>query len=78
MLILTRHPGEKLIIGESGDVIITVLSVKGNQAKIGIQAAEFIPVHREEIYHRIQSSQELVTSLAKPQVAKAGEDGLLS
>jgi len=59
MLILTRRAGESLMIGE--DVSITVLGVKGNQVRIGIDAPKEVAVHREEIYDRIQGddNQEL-------------------
>lgn len=55
MLILTRRAGETVMIGS--DVTITVLGVKGNQVRIGINAPKDVAVHREEIYERIQSEQ---------------------
>ena len=51
MLILSRRVGERLVIG--GNVIVTVLGLKGNQVRIGVEAPIEVPVHREEIYQRI-------------------------
>lgn len=56
MLILTRKAGESVLIG--GDISITVLSVRGNQIKLGVEAPKEVSVHREEIYQRIKQSQD--------------------
>jgi len=55
VLILTRRVGETLVIGD--DVSITVLGVKGNQVRVGINAPKNVSVHREEIYDRIQNEK---------------------
>lgn len=52
MLILTRRVGETLMIGD--EVTVTVLGVKGNQVRIGVNAPKDVAVHREEIYDRIR------------------------
>jgi carbon storage regulator len=59
MLILTRRIGETLMVGD--DVTITVLGVKGNQVRIGVNAPKDVSVHREEIYERIQREKGIET-----------------
>lgn len=64
MLILTRRVGETLIIGD--DVVVTVLGIKGNQVRIGINAPKNVSVHREEIYQRIQQEKNTTTPAVAP------------
>lgn len=64
MLILTRRIGETLMVGD--DVTVTVLGVKGNQVRIGVNAPKDVAVHREEIYQRIQKEKD---------ASVAGSDG---
>ncbi len=56
MLILTRRVGETLMIGD--DITVTVLGVKGNQVRVGVNAPRNVAVHREEIYERIREDDQ--------------------
>ena len=56
MLIVTRRIGERIMIGS--DVTVTVLGVKGNQVRIGIEAPKSVAVHREEIFERIKRERD--------------------
>jgi carbon storage regulator len=60
MLILTRRVGETLVIGD--DVTVTVLGVRGNQVRLGVNAPKDVAVHREEIYQRIQNEKDAENS----------------
>jgi len=56
MLILTRRLGETLMVGD--EVTVSVLGIKGNQVRIGINAPKEVSVHREEIYERIKAEKQ--------------------
>lgn len=54
MLVLTRSVGERLVIGD-GEITLTILDVRGNQVRLGVDAPKNVAVHREEIFLRIQA-----------------------
>ena len=71
MLILTRRVGETLVIGD--EVTVTVLGVRGNQVRLGVNAPKEVAVHREEIYQRIQMEKGGEKS---PQIDESGDNSL--
>lgn len=64
MLLITRRPGETLMIGD--DITVTVIAVKGQQVRIGISAPRSVPVHREEIYERIKAEEAQIEARRAP------------
>jgi carbon storage regulator len=75
MLILTRRVGETVMIGN--DVTVTVLGVKGNQVRVGVNAPRDVAVHREEIFERIKREEQdgNGTTLARPAAARRSGNG---
>ena len=71
MLVLTRTSSQSLIIG-NGEITLTVLEIRGNQVRVGIDAPKHISVHREEIYRRIQEE----TKTKKSEIVKQSNKSL--
>ena len=73
MLILTRRVGEAVMIGN--DVTVTILGVKGNQVRVGVNAPRDVAVHREEIFERIKREDQVGDS-GRPSKSDDGQDSL--
>ena len=56
MLVLSRKPGEKICIGSS--IVVSIAEIKGNRVQLGIDCPPQVPVHREEVYHRIRRERQ--------------------
>ena len=70
MLILTRRVGETVMIGDN--VTVTILGVKGNQVRVGVNAPKEVAVHREEIYARIKREEQAAAAAGKRPVSGIG------
>lgn len=66
MLVLTRRPGESVMVGD--DVVITVLEVRGDVVRLGIRAPRSVPVHREEVYLELRAANQAAASLSEDAV----------
>lgn len=58
MLVITRKPNEEIKIGPNGEITVTVVEVRGNQVRLGINADRNVPIHRKEVYDQIQEEKE--------------------
>jgi carbon storage regulator len=75
MLIITRRPGEKIILGD--DVTVTVMEVSGQTVRIGIDAPKSLPIYREEIWAAVKQENEAAASANEqlPQVPPPARSG---
>lgn len=64
MLVLSRHRGESIIIGDG--IVITIVEIRGDKVRLGIVAPKEVPVHRQEVYDKIQKEREDPASKEKP------------
>lgn len=72
MLILTRRVGENIVVGD--DIVISVIEVRGDAVRIGIQAPRSVTVHREEVYRELQRANEQAASPSDEAVGAAVEE----
>ena len=72
MLVLTRRPGESIVVGQN--IIITVIEIKGGQVRIGIDAPREVQVHREEVYEQVR--QENIAAVESARQAKDALGGM--
>ncbi len=63
MLVLTRGKNQRIVVGD--DVIITVVDIRGNKVRLGIDAPQQVPIHREEVYERIQRDSDVPRDIAR-------------
>ena len=59
MLVLSRKPNESIVINH--DIVVTVLSIQGDRVRLGIEAPGVIPVHRQEVYEKMQNEEALMS-----------------
>jgi carbon storage regulator len=74
MLIVTRRPGEKIMVGD--DVVVHVIEIVGNSVRVGIEAPRSVPVYREEIWHAVREENRAAADAAPadmPEPARPSE-----
>jgi carbon storage regulator len=76
MLIITRRPGEKVMVGE--DIVVHVMEIVGNSVRVGIEAPRSVPVYREEIWNAVREENRAAADAfpaALPQPARDADAG---
>lgn len=73
MLVLSRHRDESIIIGD--DVVITIVDIRGDKVRLGINAPQDIPVHRREVYEAIQRENLKAAKLKRTDARPLADDG---
>jgi len=71
MLMITRRPGEKIVLGD--DIVVTVLEINGQVARLGIDAPQAVPVYREEIWAAVKQENEAAAQAELPGVPPAAD-----
>jgi carbon storage regulator len=71
MLVLSRHRDESIMIGD--DVVITIVDIRGDKVRLGINAPQDIPVHRQEVYEAIQRENRNATKLENADARRIGK-----
>ena len=69
MLIITRRPGEKIMLGD--DIVVHVMEIVGNSVRVGIQAPRSIPVYREEIWNAVREENRAAAGSAPDELPDA-------
>ena len=76
MLILTRRPGERVVIGD--DILVTVMGVSGHTVRLGIAAPGGVPIYREEIWLAVKEENRAAAAVACRRAARVGTGGEFS
>ncbi len=71
MLVLSRHRDESIIIGD--DIVITVVDIRGDKVRLGIDAPKEVPVHRREVYEAIKRENARASEIAPPEIRDVGK-----
>jgi carbon storage regulator len=73
MLVLSRHRDESIIIGD--DIVITIVDIRGDKVRLGIDAPQDIPVHRQEVYEAIQRENQKAAELGATETRQLKRPG---